>query len=84
MSNPACQSNLSTILHQAGDGEKSLADRVRDFVGAQSGVRPEGPVRLLTHLTYLGYCFNPVSFYYCYEATGERIVAIVGEVRQTA
>ncbi len=29
------------------------------------GRRPGGPVRLLTHLRYAGYVFNPVSFYYC-------------------
>jgi ABC-type sugar transport system ATPase subunit len=28
---------------------------------------PEGPVLLLTHLRYLGYCFNPVSFFYCFD-----------------
>ena len=27
-----------------------------------------GPIRLLTHLQYFGYCFNPVSFYYCFDA----------------
>ena len=25
---------------------------------------PAGPIFLLTHLRYLGYCFNPVSFFY--------------------
>ena len=29
---------------------------------------PTGPIRLLTHLRYFGYCFNPVSFYYCFDA----------------
>ena len=29
-----------------------------------------GPIRLLTHLRYFGYCFNPVSFYYCFDADG--------------
>ncbi len=32
--------------------------------------RPDGPIRLLTHLRYAGYIFNPVSFYYCYAADG--------------
>ena len=34
--------------------------------------RPRGPIRLLTHLRYFGHCFNPVSFYYCFDAAGER------------
>ena len=32
--------------------------------------RPAGPIRLLTHLRYFGYCMNPVSFYYCFDADG--------------
>ena len=27
----------------------------------------DGPIRLLTHLRYFGHCFNPVSFYYCFD-----------------
>ena len=42
--------------------------------------RPAGPVRLLTGLRYLGHCFNPVSFYYCFDAAGERVEAVVAEV----
>jgi DUF1365 family protein len=41
-------------------------------------------VRLLTSLRYFGHCFNPVSFYYCYEEPGaERVAAIVAEVTNT-
>jgi len=32
---------------------------------------PDGPVFLLTHLRYLGYCFNPVSFFYCFDRGGQ-------------
>ena len=28
---------------------------------------PDGPIRLLTNLRTLGLCFNPVSFYYCFD-----------------
>ena len=66
-----------------GDPGTPLADAVRDLVADRTGRRPEGPVRLLTHLRYFGYCFNPVSFYYCYDATGERLEAIVAEVNNT-
>ena len=34
---------------------------------AETGRRPAGPIRLLTHLRYFGYGFNPVSFYYCFD-----------------
>ena len=35
---------------------------------AAPGAAPAGPIRLLTHLRYFGYGFNPVSFYYCFDA----------------
>ena len=44
-----------------------LAERVRRLVEGATGVRPEGRVCLLTHLRYLGYVFNPVSFYYVWD-----------------
>ena len=37
--------------------------------------RPTGPIRLLTHLRTFGHCFNPVSFYYCFDADGEQLEA---------
>jgi DUF1365 family protein len=66
-----------------GPTTRALDECVRDLVFAETGHRPQGPVRLLTHLSYFGYCFNPVSFYYCYEEDGETINAIVAEVNNT-
>ena len=43
---------------------------------------PDGPVFLLTHLRYLGYCFNPVSFFYCFDAA-ERLRLVLAEVHNT-
>lgn len=56
---------------------------VRDEVEEQLGFRPRGPIRILTHLRYLGYCFNPISIYYCYGADGLSLQAIVAEVHNT-
>ncbi len=53
---------------------------VRDVAEEQLGYRPAGPIRLLTHLRYLGYCFNPMSIYYCFGADGLHVDAIVAEV----
>jgi uncharacterized protein len=53
------------------------------LVEAHSGHRPTGPVRLLTHLRYFGYRFNPVSFYYCYGGDGETLEAIIAEITNT-
>lgn len=66
-----------------GDPGISLEDAVRDLVAQRTGTRPTGPVRLLTHLRYLGWAFNPVSFYYCFDDTGERVCAVVAEVTNT-
>ncbi len=66
-----------------GDPTLPLNDAVRDLVARTSGTRPEGPIRLLTHLRYFGYGFNPVSFYYCFDRSGQRVETIVAEVNNT-
>jgi uncharacterized protein len=66
-----------------GDARTPLADAVRELVSERTGTRPDGPIRLLTHLRYFGHCFNPVSFYYCYDAAGERVRAVVAHVTNT-
>jgi DUF1365 family protein len=38
---------------------------------------------MLTHLRYFGHCFNPVSFFYCFGASNERVETIVAEVNNT-
>jgi uncharacterized protein len=66
-----------------GDPAVPLAQAVRELVLERTGTRAPGPIRLLTHLRYFGCAFNPVSFYYCYDATGESIVAVVAHVTNT-
>ena len=66
-----------------GDPQQPLADSVRDLVEQRNGQRPQGPVRLLTQLRYFGHGFNPVSFYYCFDASGDVVEHIVVEVNNT-
>jgi DUF1365 family protein len=66
-----------------GDPALPLKAAVQDLVETETGSRPTGPIRLLTHLRYFGYCFNPVSFYYCFDAAGEKLETIVAEVNNT-
>jgi len=66
-----------------GDSSVPLKDAVLDCVEAQTGKRPDGPVRLFTHLRYFGFVFNPVSFYFCYDASGEHVETIVAEITNT-
>ncbi|HQW82237.1 MAG: DUF1365 domain-containing protein [Rhodanobacteraceae bacterium] len=66
-----------------GDASVPLADAVRDTVLARIGRRPSGPIRLLTQARYFGHCFNPVSFYYCFENDGQTLDVIVAEITNT-
>lgn len=65
-----------------GDPARPLDAAVRDRVEDVLGRRPTGAVRMLTHLRTWGVCFNPVTFYYCFDA-GQRLDAIVAEVTNT-
>lgn len=66
-----------------GEDRAPLDRAVRDEVTAWTGTRPTGPIRVLTQLRSFGHCFNPVSFYYCFEDSGERLVAVLAEITNT-
>ncbi len=66
-----------------GDPAIPLDTALRELVQERLGFRPEGPVRMLAHLRYLGHCFNPVVFYWCFAPDGERVEAVVAEVTNT-
>ncbi|HET6448996.1 MAG TPA: DUF1365 domain-containing protein, partial [Conexibacter sp.] len=66
-----------------GDPAQPLDEAVRDLVEQRLGFRPAGPVRMLAHLRYLGHCFNPVVFYFCFGPDGEHVEAVVAEVTST-
>ena len=66
-----------------GPATVPLDTAVRDLVEQRTGARPTGPIRLLTHLRFFGYSFNPVSFYYVYDAQDARVETIVAEITNT-
>jgi len=66
-----------------GDPNIPLDTAVRDLVKTRTGSRPEGPIRLLTNLSYFGYCINPISVFYCFDANDTRVTTIVAEVTNT-
>lgn len=66
-----------------GDPRISLDSAVRELIADRTGTKPSGPIRLLTHLRYLGHCFNPVSFFYCFDSSGRRVDTIVAEITNT-
>jgi DUF1365 family protein len=65
-----------------GPHDRPLDVAVRDLVEARTGARPAGAIRMLTHLRYFGFVFNPVTFYYCYDAQ-DRLETIVAEITNT-
>ena len=66
-----------------GKPDIDLSDSVRKTVHKSIGKEIKGPIRLLTHLRYFGYCFNPVSFYYCYDEMDSEVEVIMAEVTNT-
>ncbi|MCW8956121.1 MAG: DUF1365 domain-containing protein [Gammaproteobacteria bacterium] len=66
-----------------GNPDQPLKQSVIDLVYKQQSIQLTGPIRLLTNLSYFGYGFNPVSFYYCYDSKGETVKVVVVEVNNT-
>jgi DUF1365 family protein len=66
-----------------GDAAVSLEEAVRRRVAQSTGTRPAGPIRMLGQLRNFGHCFNPVVFYYCYDAADTRVETIVAEITNT-
>jgi len=66
-----------------GDPLRPLDACIRERVALDTGHAPRGPIRLLTHLRYFGFAFNPVSFYYCYAEDGTTLEAILAEITNT-
>lgn len=65
-----------------GDARLPLRHRLA-WDASGSGIDlPSGRILLLTHLRYWGYCFNPVSFYYCFDRSGE-LRLVLAEVNNT-
>ncbi len=61
---------------------KNTKERVRQALRELGFAFEPGKVMLLTQLRNLGYLFNPVSFYYCYDAEG-RLRVLLSEVNNT-
>ena len=81
------------------DGKKSLAYFKReDYISPHNqtikkviqkciyedtGDRHDGPIKILTNLRMFGFCFNPVSFYYCFDSTDTRLEFVVAQINNT-
>ena len=65
-----------------GDPRKSLRQRLAEDAATHGCELPDGKIFLLTHLRYLGYNFNPVSFFYCHDSN-DGLQLIMAEVKNT-
>ena len=66
-----------------GRGREPLADAARALAGERLGTSLSGPVAVLAHPRTFGWVFNPISLYYCFDATGSDVEALVCEVTNT-
>lgn len=64
-------------------GSDSLKDAVQDLVLVKTGKKHNGPIRMLSQITYFGICFNPVTFYYCFDPSDSYVQFIVAEITNT-
>jgi len=65
-----------------GDPARPLRERLALDAARHAIDLPDGRIFVLTHLRYFGYCFNPVSFFYCFDAA-ETLQIVLAEVRNT-
>jgi len=78
----------STSTTNKNNKNNSLAERILRLVSTKTNGNFIPSLRshrilLLTHLSYYGYSFNPVSFYYIIDKKTNRLSALVGEVSNT-
>ena len=65
--------------HSGQDLSSSVTNRIKEHNGEDF----KGRICLLTHLRFLGFCFNPVSFYFCYPEGSESPRYILAEINNT-
>ena len=66
-----------------GDPDLPLDTAIRNLVKRRLDISIEGPIRMLTHLRYFGYIFNPVTFYYSFDRSDSRVEAITADITNT-
>ena len=64
-----------------GDAKVAPAEAVREVIRDQIGDEAGSRVCMLTHPAHLGFCFNPVTFYYCFDDSS--LTHVVAEITNT-
>ena len=63
------------------DTTKNVKEHITDYL-KQNGIEKAGKIMLLTNLNVLGYNFNPVSFYFCFDGE-DKPLCCVAEISNT-
>lgn len=63
--------------------QRDLKSCVVDVLVANGVEEDVGKVFLLTQLRYFGFRMNPISLYYCYGKSNDRLIAVIAEVNNT-
>jgi len=66
-----------------GDTHQNLSASVKKCINEHNGEFFKGRICLLTHMRFLGFCFNPVSFYFCYPEETQSVRYILAEINNT-
>ncbi len=69
-------------VNENSTGNKSVREELNFYLKQHGIEQPPARVMLITNLRLLGYVFNPVSFYYCYDKNDQPICC-VAEVQNT-
>ena len=67
--------------HMESSG-RTLKENILEYARSRGVELPGGRVTLVTHVRFLGYIFNPVCFYFCYDKE-DRLACAVVEVENT-
>ncbi|MCW8408032.1 DUF1365 domain-containing protein [Legionella sp. PATHC035] len=60
-----------------------LDEYARQLVMNRCGTYPKGKIYLLTQLSCLGYCFNPISIYFIFDEVNQNLDYLILEVTNT-
>lgn len=65
-----------------GDPDRSIRDNLEAFLAGHGIALDGGRVLMAAHARAFGYCFNPISVFWCWDATGAPAATVV-EVHNT-
>lgn len=60
-----------------------ISEAVAETIYEKKAKTFSGPVHILTNLRMMGYCFNPVTFYYCFDDNLANLSYVVAEITNT-